>query len=159
MKITLDTPALLFPAVSLLLLAYTNRFMTVATLIRSLYAQWQDNHDNVLFGQITNLRRRVYLIRGMQSLGIGSLLLCVLSMFLYYLKLPGTGEAVFGISLVLLMLSLGLAIYEIQISVHALELQLEDLEKPRHARMGESHSRTASAALERDQDPPSVTRS
>ncbi len=158
MEITLTTPALLFPAVSLLLLAYTNRFMTVATLIRSLYAQWLDNHNHVLFGQIKNLRKRVILIRNMQALGIGSLFLCVFSMFLFYTGLLLPGKIVFGLSLLLLMTSLGLSIYEIQISVHALDLQLKDLETPReHARR--ARQRSAKAILSREEETPTVTNS
>ncbi|EAT16812.1 DUF2721 domain-containing protein [Desulfuromonas acetoxidans] len=133
MEITLTTPALLFPAISLLLLAYTNRFLTLAALIRSLYAEWRDNHDHVLFGQLKNLRKRVLLIRTMQTMGIASLFLCVLAMLLFYFELILVGEIIFALSLVLLMISLGLSVYEIQISVHALDLQLKDLESPRPA--------------------------
>ena len=140
MEITLTTPALLFPAISLLLLAYTNRFLTLAALIRSLYAEWRDNHDHVLFGQLKNLRKRVLLIRAMQTMGIASLFLCVLAMLLFYFELILAGEVVFALSLVLLMISLGLSVYEIQISVHALDLQLKDLESPRPANPnGTSH--------------------
>lgn len=131
MEITLTTPALLFPAISLLLLAYTNRFLTLGALIRSLYAEWRDNGDHVLFGQLQSLRKRVVLIRNMQTLGILSLLLCVLAMFVFYLELVLLGEIIFALSLILLMISLGLSIYEIQISVQALDLQLNDLETPR----------------------------
>jgi len=109
MEITLTTPALLFPAISLLLLAYTNRFLTLAALIRSLYAEWRDNHDHVLFGQLKNLRKRVLLIRTMQTMGIASLFLCVLAMLLFYLELILAGEVVFALSLVLLMISLAAA--------------------------------------------------
>ena len=133
MEITLTTPALLFPAISLLLLAYTNRFLTLAALIRSLYAEWRDNHDHVLFGQLKNLRKRVLLIRTMQTMGIASLFLCVLAMLLFYFELILAGEVIFALSLVLLMISLGLSVYEIRISVHALDLQLKDLESPRPA--------------------------
>ena len=81
MEITLTTPALLFPTVSLLLLAYTNRFLTLATIIRSLYDRYHNDGDESLVPQIQNLRYRVYLIRNMQIAGVLSLLLCVLSMF------------------------------------------------------------------------------
>ena len=155
MDIELTTPALLFPAISLLLLAYTNRFMTVATLIRSLYAQWMDNHDNVLFGQIKNLRKRVLLIRNMQACGICSLLLCVISMFCFYIGWLFVGKVTFGLSQVLLMLSLALCLFEIQISVKALDLQLKDLEGPRRAR--QRSKRKAAAVVDRETEPPSVT--
>jgi len=129
MNVSLTTPALLFPAISLLLLAYTNRFLTIAGLIRNLYKVYKENQNENIKAQIDNLKRRVNLIRNMQIFGILSLFLCVLSMFLIYEELQFYGSLIFGISLVLLMISLVLSIIEIQISVKALNLQLEDMEK------------------------------
>jgi hypothetical protein len=128
MRITLATPALLFSAISLLLLAFTNRFLALASLVRSLHALYKEKPDEVLYGQIRNLRRRLLLIRNMQIFGISSLLLCVLSMFLMYIELQRTGELVFGVALILMILSLSLSIKEILISVHALNLHLRDIE-------------------------------
>ena len=125
MDITLTTPALLFPAISLLLLAYTNRFLALAGLIRTLHKTYIQNKDNTLKAQIFNLKRRVNLIKNMQVFGIVSLLLCVLSMFLIYEDLQMYGSVVFGISLILLMASLILSIIEIHISVKALNIQLD----------------------------------
>lgn len=129
MDIDLTTPALLFPAISLLLLAYTNRFLAIAGLIRGLHKQYSDTHDTILFGQIINLKKRIYLIKSMQFFGIASLFLCVLCMFLLFSGEDLAGKYVFGASLVLLLISLGQSIMEIQISVKALNLQLSDLEK------------------------------
>lgn len=127
-EISLTTPALLFSAISLIMLAYTNRFLTYASIVRSLHATMQKNPDNkLLAGQIRNLRKRLMLTRSMQILGIASLLLCVVSMFLIYVSWIIFAEVVFGIALILLILSLGLSIREIQISVHALDLQLSDM--------------------------------
>lgn len=126
--LTLTTPALLFSAISLLLLAYTNRFLALAQLVRNLHALYKQNPDNVLLGQIKNLRRRVHIIRYMQVSGITSLLLCVLSMFLIYIGEVNWSEAIFGIALLLLIVSLALSIWEIQISVRALDLHLSDIE-------------------------------
>jgi len=126
--ISLTTPALLFPAISLLLLAYTNRFLTLASLIRKLHDEYQAHPTQLIIGQIKNLRTRVILIRNMQALGIASLLLCVLCMFLIFAGEFLFGKIIFGISLVLLMASLTLSIREIQISVKALNIQLSDLE-------------------------------
>lgn len=127
-EINLTTPALLFPAISLLLLAYTNRFLAVASLIRQLHSDYQKHPNQILIGQIQNLRKRVILIRNMQALGISSLFLCVLCMFLFFAGRYTSGEIIFGISLLLLLASLGLSIWEIQISVNALNIQLSDLE-------------------------------
>lgn len=127
-EISLTTPALLFSAISLIMLAYTNRFLTYASVVRNLYAAIQKNSDNkVLFAQIQNLRKRLFLTQAMQILGIASLLLCVLCMFLLYVNWIFAGEVIFGIALVLLILSLALSIREIQISVKALDIQLSDM--------------------------------
>jgi hypothetical protein len=127
MSISLTTPALLFPAISLLLLAYTNRFLTIAGLIRTLHKNYQEDPKKNIKAQISNLRRRVNLIKNMQIFGITSLLLCVLSMFLIYEELELYGSIIFGVSLVLLMISLILSIIEIQISVKALNIQLDGM--------------------------------
>lgn len=129
MEVSLTTPALLFPAISLLLLAYTNRFLTIAGLIRSLHKQYKELPDPNIKAQIANLRKRVNLIKNMQLSGIASLLLCVVSMFAIYENWQIFGSIIFGISLVLLMLSLILSIVEIQISVKALNIHLSDIEK------------------------------
>lgn len=128
MRITLATPALLFSAISLLMLAFTNRFLALANLVRSLHSQYKETPNKQLFGQISNIRRRLILIRNMQVYGILSLLLCVLSMFLIYINTQYIAEIVFGVALVLLIISLGLSIKEILISVHALNLHLSDIE-------------------------------
>jgi hypothetical protein len=128
MEITLTTPALLFPAVSLLLLAFTNRFLAIATLIRQLHRNYSENPESVVEGQLKNLRTRLYLVRAMQFFGVLSLFLCVLAMFLIYLKIGESGFIMFGISLVSLLLSLFISIREIQLSTRALEIELSDME-------------------------------
>ena len=128
-RMTLATPALLFSAISLLMLAYTNRFLALAALVRRLHALYKEKPDEVLFGQIRNLRTRLDLIRWMQILGVASLLLCVFSMFLIYVDAIRVAEVVFGLGLVLMIASLALSIWEIQISVRALNLHLSDIER------------------------------
>ena len=129
-SLTLTTPALLFSAISLILLAYTNRFLAYASIVRNLHSQFKENPNKVLLGQIKNLRKRLYLIRTMQILGISSLLLCVLCMFLIYIGKQFTAELIFGVALMLLISSLGVSIREIQISVKALDLHLNDMNQP-----------------------------
>lgn len=129
MEINLTTPALLFPAISLLLLAYTNRFLTIATLIRSLHSKYKEEPDALIWSQIKNLRLRVKLIRNMQALGVLSLLLCVVCMFVIFSDNLPLAEIIFGISLILLILSLAVSAWEIQISVKALNIQLSDIEE------------------------------
>lgn len=129
MDIDLTTPALLFPAISLLLLAYTNRFLTLATIIRSLHQNYKEKPNIVLLGQIENMRKRVHLIKHMQGIGVASLFLCVLCMFLLFSGQNELGKYVFGLSLIMLLISLILSLREIAISVDALELHLSDIEK------------------------------
>ncbi|MCF8227020.1 MAG: DUF2721 domain-containing protein [Bacteroidales bacterium] len=128
-QLTLATPALLFSAISLIMLAYTNRFLAYASLVRNLHGQYMDNKNKILLWQIKNLRRRLTLTRGMQVFGISSLLLCVATMFFIYIGTMIMATVVFGIALVLLILSLALLIWEIQISTRALDLHLGDMEE------------------------------
>lgn len=128
-ELTLTTPALLFSAVSLILLAYTNRFLSYAQLVRTLKDQHLQNPSKVTMGQIVNLRRRLNLTRMMQILGVSSLFFCVVTMFLLYVGLELLSAWVFGVALLLLIGSLGVSIWEIQISVRALDLHLRDMEK------------------------------
>ncbi|MDX1776135.1 MAG: DUF2721 domain-containing protein [Desulfobulbales bacterium] len=129
MEITLTTPALLFPAVSLLLVAYTNRFLALGSRIRSLHTQYKSNPDVNLEGQISILRKRVILIRNMQFFGVGSLFLCVLCMFLLFGGKILPGKIVFAVSLLFMLASLGISLKEILISMQALNLELSDMEK------------------------------
>jgi len=131
--ITLTTPALLFSAISLIMLAYTNRFLSYATLIRTLHEKFKVNPNEVLLGQISNLRKRLYLTKYMQILGVSSLFLCVLTMFLIFIGSQVFAVWMFGIALVLLIASLGISILEINISVKALNLHLGDMEISRKA--------------------------
>ena len=116
-ELTLTTPALLFSAVSLILLAYTNRFLSYAQLVRTLKEQHLQHPSKVTRAQIDNLRRRLHLTRTMQILGVTSLFLCVVTMFLLYVGLILLSAYVFGAALLLLIGSLGVSIWEIQISV------------------------------------------
>jgi len=128
-QLTLTTPALLFSAVSLIILAYTNRFLAYASVVRNLHTTFKENPNSVLLGQIQNLRKRLRLTQLMQVLGISSLLLCVVCMFLIYVDYQFWAEILFGFALVLLVLSLAISIREIQISVQALDLHLSDMDK------------------------------
>ena len=125
MNFTLTTPALLFPAISLLLLAYTNRYLTIAGLIRDLFSESKQENNAIYNGQIANLRKRINIIKNMQILGVLSFFFCVLTMLLLFLGLTFAGEIIFGLSLALLLFSLALSIYEITISVGALNILLD----------------------------------
>lgn len=128
MELTLTTPGLLFSAISLLLLAYTNRFLSLANLIRTLHARYKEKGDKGARAQIENLRTRVKLIKNMQLLGIGSLFFSVFCMVSLYAGWLVLGKILFGLSLILLLTSLGITMIEIQISIKALNIQLQDLD-------------------------------
>ncbi|MGB0257256.1 MAG: DUF2721 domain-containing protein [Coraliomargarita sp.] len=129
MEISLTTPAILFPAVSLLMLAYTNRFLAIANIIRTLYARYKSEGQSRLVGrQIENLRSRLGLIRKMQTYGILSLISCITSVVTLFFELRRVGGFLFGLSLVLMVVSLLYCLREIQLSGRALEIELEDME-------------------------------
>jgi len=129
MEISLTTPALLFPTVSLLLLAYTNRFLTIATIIRNLHDRYKAEQSQNIMRQIANLRYRTYLIRDMQIAGVLSLLFCTISMFALFAGWIEAGKWSFAIALVLMILSMAISLRELQISVGALDLLLSELEE------------------------------
>ncbi len=130
MEITLNTPALLFPAITLLLLAYTNRFVAIANLIRKLHDEYTSGKKTkILLQQIHNLRRRLNYIRGMQVLGVFSFLCCVVSMFAIYKGWIKAAEYIFALSLLSLMVSLVISLIEIFVSTKALELEIGDIEE------------------------------
>lgn len=124
----LTTPALLFPAISLLFLAYTNRFLVLAQLIRQLHGRSEEQMADITLRQIANLRLRIILTKIMQGLGVLSFILCTLSMFFLFQQLSFLAKLSFGLSLLLLVFSLLVCLYEIMISTKAIEIQLEDLE-------------------------------
>lgn len=125
---SLTTPALLFPAISLLLLAYTNRFLVLAQLIRKLADQQRERPEALAARQILSIRKRISLTKRMQLAGVLSFLLCTLSMFALFLKLMLPGMWLFGASLVSLSVSLLYSLWEVLLSTDALNVQLSDIE-------------------------------
>lgn len=125
---TVTTPALLFPAISLLLLAYTNRFLVLAQLIRELNQRNNKGLEAVVKRQISNLRMRLLLIRAMQTAGVLSFLLCTIAMLFLFLEMSQLGTVTFGLSLFTLMMSLVISLYEVRISTKAIEIELESME-------------------------------
>jgi hypothetical protein len=127
MELTLTTPALLFPTVSLILLAYTNRFLAIASLIRKLAQDYRDKPEARLAEEIRNLKVRLRLIRDMQLLSILSLFLSVLSMFFIFNHEQSIAKFIFGTALLFMLASLAVSLREIQISTRALSIQLQDV--------------------------------
>ncbi len=129
MEISLTTPSLLFPAISLLLLAYTNRFLALASVVRKLHETYRAEQTHDVLAQIRNLRRRIRLIRQMQTFGVLSILLCTVCMLLVFLGWQAAAKGVFGASLVSMVASLVCSLWEIRLSGGALDLLLKDVEK------------------------------
>ncbi|MFP4114526.1 MAG: DUF2721 domain-containing protein [Spirochaetota bacterium] len=131
MEFTFATPALLFPAVSLLFISFTNRFVSYADLVRRLHERWRTEGSTAVAQQISNLRKRIVLIRNMQIAGAFSLLFCTACMILLFFEMTVAAETLFAGALFLMLVSLALLVVEVSISVRALGVQLSDLEAPR----------------------------
>ena len=129
MTLSIETPALLFSATSLILLAYTNRFLTIAQIIRGLKKNYEEIHNKSILLQIHNLNKRLTLIRFMQLMGVLCLFLSVFAMLLLFIELHNIAIYFFGLSMLSLLISLGFSFWEISISVQALRLHLSDLEE------------------------------
>lgn len=127
MILSLETPALLFSATSLILLAYTNRFLTIAQIIRNLKRNYEQEHSKSILLEIKNLNLRLTLIRYMQLFGVLCLFISVFAMLMLFLEQQLIGIYLFGLSLLCLLFSLALSFWEISISVKALRIHLEDL--------------------------------
>jgi hypothetical protein len=127
MTLQIETPALLFSATSLILLAYTNRFLTIATIVRSLKKTYDEKENKSILIEINNFNLRLTLIRYMQLFGVLSLFLSVFTMLLLFFTFQLLGLYFFGFSLLSLLISLALSFWEISISVKALQVHLSDL--------------------------------
>ena len=129
MELTIQTPALLFPAVSLLLIAYTNKFLAIANLIRTLISDYEQQKKKDVLKQIHSLRRRLWLIRWMQVFAVTSILVCVITMFMIYEGWQVGAKILFASSLILMMASLVITLLETVLSAGALKVLLRDLEE------------------------------
>ena len=128
MELNLSIPALLFPAISLTMLAYNARYLAIAALIRELHKRYQNQSSSPVKQQIKQLRRRLGIIKAMQAMAIISFLLAVITMFFIYIEKMVWANIAFGVSLVALMISLSLSFLEVQLSTQALEIQLNDMD-------------------------------
>ena len=129
MELSVNIPALLFPAISLIMLAYTNRFLALSNRVRMLHDKYQQQEQRlVMFGQIKNLKYRIKLIQNMQSYGVATLLLSIVCMFFIFIDYQSIAKIVFGISLLTFSISIFLSLIEIRLSTRAIELELSDME-------------------------------
>jgi len=129
MELSVNIPALLFPAISLIMLAYTNRFLALSNRVRMLHDKYQlIEQKHIIFGQIKNLKYRIKLIQNMQTYGVASLLLSIVSMFFIFIEYQGVAKFVFALSLITFSISIFLSLIEIRLSTRAIELELSDME-------------------------------
>ena len=136
MELTISTPAILFSTVSLMMIAFTNRYLAIASLIRELHDKFRQNADANYVAQIKHLHRRVYIIRNIQFIIVSSLLLSAISMVFIYLQYQSVAQVLFFVALLLQILALTLSIWEISISIHALKIELSDMEEQLGSRYG-----------------------
>lgn len=129
MNLTLSVPALLFPAISLTMLAYNARYLAIAALIRNLHTKYEETASEKVRLQVSKLRKRLTIIKNMQAVAILSFLFAVITMFLIYIEQSFWANLIFGISLFALMTSLVLSLIEVQLSTKALSIQLDTMEK------------------------------
>ena len=128
MDITINTPALFFPAISLVMLAYTNRFLALASVVRNLHSQYNDgDKKHKIHGQIKNLKYRLRLVKNMQAFGVFSFLSCIFSMYCIYINKMKWADFMFGLGMLSFIISLIMSLIEIQLSTKALELELSDM--------------------------------
>jgi Protein of unknown function (DUF2721) len=129
-ELNINTPALLFPAITLLMLAYTNRFLSLAALVRKLHEEYiRGEKENNILNQIKNIRSRLNLIRYMQAFGVLSFLCCVLCMYCIFRVWLVSAHWIFAASLIFLLVSIVLSLIEINKSTKAIELELSDIEE------------------------------
>ena len=129
MDITINTPALFFPAISLVMLAYTNRFLALASVVRNLHTQYvEGDKKEKILGQIKNLKYRLKLVKNMQAFGVLSFLSCIFSMYFIYINQMLWANIMFGLAMLVFIVSLIMSLIEIRLSTKALELELSDME-------------------------------
>ena len=129
MELSVNIPALLFPAISLIMLAYTNRFLALSNRVRMLHEKYQlIEQRHIVFGQIKNLKYRIKLIQNMQTYGVATLLSSILCMFFIFIEYQAVAKFIFAVSLITFSISIFLSLIEIRLSTKAIELELSDME-------------------------------
>ena len=129
MELSVNIPALLFPAISLIMLAYTNRFLALSNRVRMLHDKYQViEQRHIVFGQIKNLKYRIKLVQNMQTYGVATLLSSILCMFFIFIEYQAVAKFIFAGSLITFSISIFLSFIEIRLSTKAIELELSDME-------------------------------
>jgi hypothetical protein len=158
-------PAILFPAIPLMMINFGNRYSTMSALIRRIHDEFvsrpempPENAERYL-GQIATLRRRLYLVRAMQTMAATAFFLNLATMLAIYARLPLPAHGLFTVVLAFMMAAMLLFVVEIQISAKALELHLSDVHdmeaaRRRRRRSGRVWRRDPGAPIEPDEPGP-----
>lgn len=125
MLISITDPAIMFSGISLLFLAYTNRYLSLASVVRTLNKELMKDDGKNRIQQIRNLHLRIILIKYMQAFGVLSFLFCVFAMLMLFWQNQMLGEALFITSLVTMVISLVLSLIEIIMSGQSLKIELD----------------------------------
>ena len=126
-SLTFNTAGLLFPAISLLMLAYTNRFLGLTSAARNLAARYRQVPDALVLQQVRSLRQRLWLVRHTQAMGVLSLLSCTICLAMLFFGRQNLAQLAFGVSLVFMLVSLAASLAEIHLSIRAIQIELDGL--------------------------------
>jgi hypothetical protein len=118
-------PALVVPAISLLFLAYTNRFLGLTAVARHILKEHMLAPQPHWEVQLINIRRRLHLIRQMQLAGLASIILAALSMGAVVNGFDKLGQGIFVASLACFIGSMGICVHEIKLSIDAIEVEFK----------------------------------
>ena len=128
-------PAILFPAIPLMMVNFGNRYSSLSTLIRKIHDELINKKTSTndrsairYLAQIKILRQRLVLNRLMQTTASLSFLVNLMSIFFAF-KYQEYFINTFLFAVLLFSVSIIIYIYELQIAVQALDKHLEDLEE------------------------------
>ena len=124
-------PALLFPAIPLMMIVFGNRYSSLSKLIRDLHDRFlkEDEVRDKFTEQIELLTDRLFLVKSMQTLAGLAFIANLLTIFFRYIDVPSVAFSLFGVATILLSASILLFVIEIQKSSSALSKHISDLKK------------------------------
>lgn len=130
MTLTLNEPALIFPAIAILMLGYINRYIGTAGVIRTFKKDYDSGYKhNNLTKQLDILKKRIELSRLMLTSASSALLFACLSMYLIFQDMQDAGQIIFGLSLIAMIISLIFSLYETSLSNKSLLIEVSDVIK------------------------------
>ena len=124
-------PALLFPAIPLMMIVFGNRYSSLSKLIRDLHDRVlkEDEVRDKFTELIELLTDRLFLVKSMQTLAGLAFIANLLTIFFRYIDVPSVAFSLFGVATILLSAAILLFVIEIQKSSSALSKHISDLKK------------------------------